>query len=268
MQHDEYKSDKYVLIGTSEGLKTTNGEKTEVLVPLLQVRSFTQINRTQVVFIDYRNHCIKVLNRQNNSVKFCAGVCGSYEEKMHEDGFFHPFALEKDIRNPGQVLVTDFKTQSIRTVNLNTGKVEVLIRYDFRNPLSLQWFNQTLLVASYYDLITQVSWNSNGTVSAHVLTGTRNVFGDRLGTFDEANSSTIYDIEKYQNEIYLMADSKNRKLKLVDMNAKRIGPVCFNKYFACTRSTKFPSEPRSLLKLDGELLIGMEQNIYKTAGRL
>jgi len=81
MKFDRYKNDGSLLLGTSSGLLTTDGQTTSPLVSF-SVTGFTQLNTTHVVLVDRTSHCIKLLTREDNNIKVMAGSCGTsgYEE--------------------------------------------------------------------------------------------------------------------------------------------------------------------------------------------
>jgi len=76
MERDDYKNDESILIGTSTGLQTTDGQTSTNLVSH-KVHGFTQVNNTHVVVVDRDRHCLYVLHRRNNNIQPLAGTCGS-----------------------------------------------------------------------------------------------------------------------------------------------------------------------------------------------
>jgi len=123
-----------------------------------------------------------------------------------------------------------------------------------------------LLVANTGYYISQVSWSSNGTVSNTLLAGSTTSSGDVIGSFDIARFNYPYDIEEVADNLYLVADYINGKLKLMDMKKRIVGPVCFKGEDPCTESSLLPYGPFALLNVGGSIYVGMVKNIYKLSG--
>jgi len=267
MELDKYKNDGSLLLGTSSGLLTTDGQTTSTLVSFL-VPGFTQLNTTHVVLADYISHCIKLLNREDDNIKVMAGSCGTdgYKEGGVGVGqLYFPWGVQIDVRNPGKLLVTDHSNNALRSVDMKTGELSTVINTGFNYPSGLLWAGRQLLVASAH-YISQVSWSSNGTVSNTLLAGSTTSYGDVIGSFDNAKFTNPYDIEEVTDNLYLVADLGNRKLKLMDMKKRIVGPVCFKGEDSCTESSLLPAGPYSLLNVGGAIYVGMYKNIYKLSG--
>jgi len=110
-----------------------------------------------------------------------------------------------------------------------------------------------------------VSWSSNGTVSNTLLAGSRSL-GDVIGPFDNARFYDPFDIEEVTDNLYLVADYSSRKLKLMDMKKRIVGPVCFKGENPCTESSLLPQGPTALLNVGGAIYVGMYGRIYKLSG--
>jgi len=267
MELDKYKNDGSLLLGTSKGLLTTDGQTTSTLVSFT-VTGFTQLNTTHVVLVDRTSHCIKLLNREDNNIKVMAGSCGTFGYKEGGVGvgqLSYPYGVQIDVRNPGKLLVTDQSNNAIRSVDMKTGELSTVINTGFRYPGGLQWAGRQLLVVNWYQYISQVSWSSNGTVSNTLLAGSTSR-GDVIGSFDNARFYNPYDIEEVTDNLYLVADLNNKKLKLMDMKKRIVGPVCFKGEDPCTKSSLFPDRPFSLLNVGGAIYVGTKKNIYKLSG--
>jgi len=267
MELDKYRNDESLLLSTSSGLLTTDGQTTSTLVSF-RVSGFTQLNTTHVVLVDRGNDCIKLLTREDNNIKVMAGSCsaGGYKEGGVGVGrFTDPWGVQIDVRNPGKLLVTDYNNDALRSVDMKTGKLSTVINTGFSYPRGLQWAGRQLLVANKYHYISQVSWFSNGTVSNTLLAGSTSR-GDVIGSFDIARFYNPYDIEEVTDNLYLVADTENKKLKLMNMKRRIVGPVCFKGEDPCTWSSLFPHGPWSLLNVGGAIYVGMPKKIYKLSG--
>jgi len=267
MELDKYKNDGSLLLGTSSGLLTTDRQTTSTLVSF-HVRGFTQLNTTHVVLADYSSHCIKLLTREDNNIKVMAGSCGSWGYKKGGVGvgqLSNPWEVQIDVRNPGKLLVTDQGNHALRSVDMKTGELSTVINTGFSTPRGLLWAGRELLVANLGYYISQVSWSSNGRVSNTLLAGSTSR-GDVIGSFDVARFNYPYDIEEVTDNLFLVAEYGQRKLKLMDMEKKIVGPVCFQGEDPCTESSLLPDGPLALLNVGGAIYVGMYRNIYKLSG--
>jgi len=267
MELDKYKNDGSLLLGTDSGLLTTDGQTTSTLASFW-LMGFTQFNTTHVVLVNYHSHCIKLLTREDNNIKVMAGSCDTYGYKEGGVGvgqLYYPWEVQIDVRNPGKLLVTDEHNNALRSVDMKTGELSTVINTGFSHPSGFLWAGRQLLVANHYHYISQVSWSSNERVSNTLLTGSSSS-GDVIGSFDIARFTKPHDIEEMADNLYLVADTENKKLKLMDMKKKIVGPVCFKGEDPCTESSLLPDVPQSLLNVGGAIYVGMRQHIYKLSG--
>jgi len=267
MELDRYKNDGSLLLGNGKGLLTTDGQTTSTLVSF-DVTGFTQLNVTHTVLVDRQSHCIKLLTREDNNIRVMAGSCGTGGHKKGGVGvgqLRYPWGVQIDVRNPGKLLVTDEYNSALRSVDMKTGELSTVINTGFSYPRGLQWAGRQLLVANHNSYISRVSWSSNETVSNTLLAGSTS-HGDVIGSFDNARFSYPYDIEEVTDNQYLVVDYRNKKLKLMDMKKRIVGPVCFKGEDPCTESSLLPHGPSALLNVGGEIYVGLAPNIYKLSG--
>jgi len=267
MELDKYKNDGRLLLGTGSGLLTTDGQTTSTLVAFT-VTGFTQLNTTHVVLVDFDSHCIKLLAREDNNIRVMAGSCGTsgYKEGGVGVGQLRsPWGIQIDVRNPEKLLVTDQNNNALRSVDMKTGELSTVINTGFSHPLGFLWAGRQLLVVNWQNYISQVSWSSDGTVSNTLLAGSAS-YGDVIGSFDIARYDYPYDIEEVTDNLYLVADTENKKLKLMDREKRIVGPVCFKGEDPCTESSLLPDRPFALLNVGGAIYVGMYRNIYKLSG--
>jgi len=267
MELDKYKNDGRLLLGTDSGLLTTDGQTTSTLVSF-NVKGFTQLNTAHVVLADFRSHCIKLLTREDNNINVVAGSCGTsgYKEGGLGVGqLSYPWGVQIDVRNPEKLLVTDQNNNALRSVDIKTGELSTVINTGFNTPRGFLWAGRQLLVANRNHYISQVSWSSNGTISNTLLAGSTSS-GDVIGSFEIARIAYPYDIEEVTDNLFLVAEGGNRKLKLMDMKKRIVGPVCFKGEDPCTESSLFPDKPSALLNVGEAIYVGMYQKIFKLSG--
>lgn len=270
MEVDQFKNDGSILIGTNKNLQTTNGKITTDLTYFRAV-GFTQVNKTNVVIVDRNHHCLKMLNREYSSLEVFAGQCGLAGGYIDGDASVgrlrYPWAVIIDARDPSQLLVTDSHNDALRSVNLKTGFLSTITEYGFSAPVGLTWGDNQLMVVSNHHYVSQVSWTVNNTASSTLIAGSL-THGDTLGESSKAKFTFPFEIEKVRDGKYLVTDAFNKKLKMLDMNEKKIGPVCFKGEQCCTVGSQFPSHVFSVLKVKEKVYVGLDKDIYRIIGKL
>jgi len=267
MELDRYMNGGSFLLSTAVGLKTTDGQTTSALTHNFTT-SFTQINSTHVVILEPENHCLKILNRETlYDIQTLAGICGTFgyaEGKLGIGQFSRPWAVRADSRNPGMLVVTDSKNNALRSVNLKTGELSTITRTGFDHPRGMLITDDGVLIANYH-YISHVSWSGNRTVKNTLVAGS-DFRGNADGSFDKARFMFPIYFVRIRNGKYLVVDGGTQKLRLMDLEKRVIGPVCFNGENPCTTSSSLSSYPFSLLNVEDEIYVGMMHNIYKLSG--
>ena len=195
-------------------------------------------------------------------------MAGSCDISGFADGqaarFNLPRSLAFDKRNPGRLLITDFRNNALRFANATDGVVGTVIRTGFNRPRGLAWHNERLLVCNE-NYISEVVWDVNGAVSNKRLTIATG-YGYRDGAFSLAQFSIPVEIQQISPGFFLIADHQNRKLRLLDMFRRKVLPVCDGSLSTCTRGTALAASPNSLLVSNGTVYIGGHPTIFKLTG--
>jgi len=272
MELDLYRDDgsTSIMFSIWAYLKTTDGTTPTTLANIQSsfITGFKQVNKTHVAVVAHSLHCIKMLNRVDNSLRTLAGTCDSegYVEGGVGTGRLHwPHSVEIDVRNPNRLLVTDYFNQALRSVDLHTGELSTIINSGFRYPKYVVWADNKLLVINT-NYIFQVSWVDNGSVRNIKLAGSSSDgYVDR--SFNTFRFGFLQGIARVGYNMYLVADYGNKVLRLLDLNSKQVGPVCFDGETSCTNSSQLPDYPYSILIVGEDVYVGMlSKGIYKLSG--
>jgi len=266
MEVDKYKNDGSLIVATYRGLFTTNGNTTTNLLPYNHaVSSFIQVNASFLVLVDRTFYCIKTLERKSGQVKVLTGKCDRHPP--YNKDFLYPWGIQLDVRNPGNFLVTDEYLNKINSVNILTGEFKTVTRslWYFNKPNNLAWHGQELLISNTYNYITKLSWSKTGYLKASRLAGSKNENGDKVGSLQESRFTDIKDIKKIADGYFLIAE--NYQLKLLDMNKKTVGPVCFHGEKKCEASSSFREQSWSILNVGQEIYVGLSDKIIKLSGK-
>ena len=150
MEFDLYRNDGSILFADYTNLQNMDKKTTSVVASgFRSVTGFKQLNSSHVAVVDYASHCIRIVNREDNSNIVRAGVC---DIKGFVDGasakFNGPWSIELDERNPGHLLITDLSNDALRSVDVTSGTVSTVIRTGFNYPTALTWYKTRLLVCN------------------------------------------------------------------------------------------------------------------------
>jgi len=152
-------------------------------------------------------------------------------------------------------LITDYHNHALRSVDLHTGELSTVINTGFRYPKYLGWADNKLLMSNTH-YISQVSHDVNESVTNIKLAGSL------PGGYVDGSFNT----SKFYSPSYLVADF-NKVLRLLDVNSKQVGPVCFDGETSCTSSSQLPTIPWSILKVGEDVYVGTSsKGIYKLSG--
>ena len=268
LEADIHKNDGSILFADEIQLKTTNGKTTTVVAPGFSfITGFKQINSSHILVVDSSIHCVKMVNREDNSNTVFAGLCNA---KGFVDGatakFYFPYSIETDERNPGHLLITDLSNHALRSVDVTSGTVSTVIRTGFNFPRGLTWYSGRLLVCNRH-FISEISWSSTGSATNNRLTTFTVDRKFRDGDFSVAQFSYPQEIKQIGVDLVLVADNDNNKLRLLNMSTRKVLPVCVGFSSSCTNGTRLTLSPLSLLIGDEQIYVGGFREIRKLTGK-
>jgi len=270
MELDLYRDDGSIMFSSYKYLKTTDGTTPTTLANIQSsfITGFKQVDKTHVAVVAHNLHCIKMLNRVDNSLRILAGKCdnrGYVEGGVGTGRLYTPHSIEIDVRNPDRLLVTDCSNHALRSVDLHTGELSTVINSGFRYPSYVAWADNKLLVSNHH-YISQVSWDADGSVTNIKLAGSLSD-GYVDGSFNTSRFGYPLGITRVGYNMYLVADRDNKVLRLLDLNSKQVGPVCFDGETSCAISSQLPDYPRSILTVGEDVYVGIpDKVIYKLSG--
>jgi len=249
-------------------LKTSDGATTSTVAnfPSCFIPGFKQLNKTHVLVLKHCEYCIKLLSRKDNSLKTVAGSCGRHgiiDGGLGVGRFKYPYSIEVDFRYPNTFLVTD--SQALRSININTGKVSTVTDVGFTNVRAMAWVGDTLLVTNNH-YISEVTWCNEVCITNFPVAGS-STSGYTDGKFNDSRFHTPAHFVYLAENLLLLTDPGNRVLRLLDTEAKTVGPVCFDIATTnCEKSSKFTKLPQSVVKVGNDLYVGLDDCIYKLSG--
>ena len=271
-EFDRYIKDGSLLTGFSYGPRVntkivrTGKELSDVVPDNDFASSFLQLTPNLLLIVSSFKNCIKIFNREENSTRMFAGVCNSIGFVDGPVGKFHsPESIDWNIKDRRFLLVTDQLNNALRSVEISTGAVSTVVKSGFNWPSGFAWYNGRLLVLNQH-YISEVAWNGDNPTTNTMLTTTTSK-GYHDGDFSMAQFNHPEEIIQLRKGYFLISDSFNHKLRLLDMHRKRILPVCVGSTNVCNASSYLGWAPVSLLKDNDAVIFGMHKKITKLTGK-
>lgn len=279
-----------ILFSTSETLRTTNGTTATTLAgsksnrsqidfgdiyfnafgteaQFSRIDSFIQVNPRSVVIVDMFNNCLRLFDRVTTLVSDYAGKCakGSYRDGTASVARFStPRSIIRNQRDPQQLLLLDSSNVAVRTINVETQRVNTIFTSDnLTDSLQMRWEEgpegDSLLLAGNH-FIKRLTLPD--------LTLTRVSGGESEGHRDGPVETATYryplDLVTLHRNVHLYSDSGNDRIRLVDIENDNVITLCSRKRQERFLPTCKLRYFHSLLMTNGTLYIGMTWQGIKT----
>lgn len=234
------------------------------------IAGFIQIQSDQVVLVDSDNHCFRHLNRVSNQTSHYLGNCTN---QGYQDGerplFDEPHAIIRDSQNATFLIIVDEGNNALRVINALTNNTRTLIRsFKLKDPRGL---TQHALSGDFYITVEHgvVRFNYESAVLTTISVSAD--FGFRDGDLSTAEYNFPNEIIFLSPSKMLLADRKNNRLRIIDMQSNMTSSVCSgekdhrdsNNLSACGLNN-----PRSLYKLGDTIYVGEKKRIRLLQGEL
>lgn len=283
-----------LLFADGSSLKTTNGTITHEVTGIAKqdgyvngaasearfnsIRSFVQMMESkQVIIVDAKNHCLRLLNRTSNQTSDYAGKC---EEIGTADGIgtaarlTAPCATLFDPNQPNLVYFSDHSNGRIRRLNTTTVNV-ISLGYEIKESqfitASFAWPTDTyeyFLVPSDSSILkyelSDVQNNATYFVNTSVPVGSsRSSLCD--GQLADARLGNLIGIVAVSKDVYLVSEGEGNKLRLVDTQNETIMSICNGEARNANGSLEKCSlnTPLAISLIDDVLYIGTVGQIKK-----
>lgn len=264
-------------------LKTTDGKSVHLIVGdpnicgyvegtgssarFREISGAYQMNRTHVIVSDVGNHCLRLVQRETNRTAPFVGKCGKHGNKDGTDPLFSsPWSINVLSEDPPVLVVSDRGNNALRAVSLLFGNVSTIpLASQLKFPLfaMLDDSRNALFVSSRYQL-NQINL-FDYTVDNVTGDGT---YGDSDGWFDRATFKDVRGIVKLSENVLIVADSSQSKLKVLDLQQKFVTSICAENDLDADGDIRVCRvfRPISLLVVDGFLYIGGNKMIKRVKG--
>ena len=229
-----------LLISTLNTVRTTDGASTTLLagssngeagfangvgtVARFNKTYVYQIDSSSVIVVDSENHCMRLLNRNDNSVTDWLGDCGSAGTTDGEGNvvrFNQPLALTKDPSSSSIAYFIDKGALSLRRLLVTENKVETILSPgEFQEPDGMIVTNELFIVFDYPN-VTFIN-RSTDLVEEELFEGD----SATDGAINSAAIGRTYSGTTLYSNVYIIGDVTNDALRLVDKGSSYVTSIC------------------------------------------
>lgn len=276
-----------ILFADGNSIKTTDGTHTDIVVGSSQtsgyiegieakarfnmITGFSQVTNSAVVVADYKNHCLRLVNRKSYKTSVYAGKC---TEAGYKDGdsalFYRPASIIVDMMRQLQTLIVcDRYNNALRLVDVVTREVGTFMRSDetLYHPIGLtQDFSSGDLFITTHHAVYKLAYENK---SLKLVAGSKSQ-GYRDGYLRAALFSYPRELMIIHGNKFLVADQDNNRLRVIDVNMNRISSICsgteantHGDFSSCELN-----QPRSLLISGSTLFVGGYYRIRRIRGEI
>ena len=233
--------------------------------------SFLQLSSTHVLMVDRWNNCLRLVDRFNRQSSLFAGNCTSGPN--HKDGlsplFYYPWLAMRDLRDKEKLLVSEWGYRAIRIIDLKSVRAETLVQDD--RLFEAREFTQLKGSGDLY--IVMVNGVMKYSVRDRTLTQISGSLaqGSTDGALLDARFFRPNAIEFLSAEKFLLTDSYNNLLRVVDLEANTTESLCLGGQHPVNGGFEICQlhEPTSILRVnETTLYIGTRNSIRTLQGLL
>lgn len=220
------------------------------------IYGFTQISINTIIVADMRNHCLRKIERGTRQTSQFSGKCetSGLASGIKNGRFSKPWTIVRDVKNSGRLLVTDYDNSAIRSVSINTGFVRTLVQSTMLTRIRyvVQDKDGDIYVTAYH-AVYLITYNDK---VIRALSGSQSNYGYSNKNLRYSRYNMPHDIKIIGYKALLVADSGNRKIRLLDLSTDKVSTagICSG----CNTLAAY-----SLLMNNNSMLMGQYQNIQK-----
>lgn len=230
------------------------------------IRDFVQEFRKQIIVLDSRNHCLRLVHRPSMQTEAFAGKCETFGFTNGNSGlFYYPSSILRDVHSNG-VYVTDSYNNALRYVDLITRVISTVLSTGVRRPDSVAFgFNNKTLLLSNYHYISRYDIDSQTLVN---ITGDPGRAWHVNGNLATARFFYPRELLPLNGNVTLLADFNNNRLRIIDEGANNVSSICAGrrKMVEGPAATCQLLQPASLLLVDNVLYVGAQNAILTLPG--
>ena len=257
-----------ILYSDIDKLHTTNGNNITDVFDMWEVNGtgiwgFTQTSEYDIVIVDRYNHCLRLYNRLQDTVKKLVGSCDCKSPGLRDGTaalFNGPMKVIQDSVAPCLLYVIDFHSHALRMVTKSRiPHVTTLIKNDHKKYMGVTQEPEGIyLYITYSDGLERYDLVTN--TSIDIVSKTTWYANDAW--MQDGAMALLEGIILYKDMVF-MADSSRHVLFVVDLTTNTTSTICTGVAGHRSGNTSFCQldGPEALLKLNGDIYIGEEGHI-------
>ena len=221
------------------------------------ITGFTQISAKRVVVADYKNHCVRLIDRASNTTT--SVFSGQCESPGYQDGrqakISYPTFVVMDQKNKNQLLIAEERPGAVRTVDVNSQATYTFEKTDILrgiNYITQDEKSGDLYVTAYH-AIYKIRYLRKGVT---LIAGS---YGMKSRGYTDGKSLDslfhfAHDLIFITPQTLLVGDVRNNKLRLLDMYSNKVTTL---------NVTNSLNKPASLLLTNNSLYVGQNKAIIQ-----
>lgn len=258
-----------ILYSDMNDLETSNGQVSRTFhLGLREAAGFHQVSTTIIIVIDVSDHCIYVVDRIKGGPQQYAGICG---HSGYQDGitalFNYPLSIMQDLKKENLYIITDSQNNALRWLDISRQlpQVSTIVKSDSTliRPQSATQDSRTgdLFVTVPHSVVRY----DYATGKLETIAGSSQT-GNNDGSLSSARFSSPFGIALLAYNQLVLADKKNNRLRLLDLNTNSVSTICPREHsFSDICSLSYPQS----IMIHGNTMYVVDQHkIWKVNGEL
>ena len=253
------KSPPQTIVGDIQGAGYKNGREGR----FTWIKGFTQTSPTRIVISDSWNHCIRAFDRNTGLTSDLAGSCiRGYQDGSRDSArFLYPNSIVKDERNHCNLFVADHHNKAVRTVTVADGHVETFVKSNLLyniHGITQDRLGTLYLIAN--NAIITVNYNHREAVLLDGISTHQHGLID--GGYLTARFSIVQEIVFVRENLLMVADIGNHKLRVIDLISRSVSTVdfCGSQHASGCLDLRSPT---SIYVEGGAVVVGMSGKVLK-----
>ena len=272
-----------LLFADSRSLKTTDGTTTSHIAGAISksygyidgvganarfflIISMIQLSISYVIVADYHNHCLRSVDRTTNLTSTYSGNCTNRGDRDGVDALFtRPRSIILDLMNSQQLIISEYHSGSLKTVNIVRKHVSTMYRSSYSLRNLLQDPSTGNIYVAFEQGLGLYDYQGN---TFSIITGSRTT-GFEDGEFSQLRFFYPQGLVFLSRSTLLVVDHFNDRLRVLDLTTNTSSSICsgVRGHSDGDLSSCQLDRPWSLLKVNDTVYVGQSRDIRSIQGK-